>query len=272
MQGRILYELSKFTSYVLAVEVTKEVSLEETAQGNDKEAEEPEPQEQQTEADKAPEGEPKIETEPQSQPEAEAEAEPKPEAEAEPKPEAEAEPKPEADPESKPEAGIEPAPEQQEVEAEVKTDTQSPGKDDVVPVAEGGDTNDNKDSKADEEDKSKEVVVAEVKPKEDAKREKVWTVNPGEGVDLAIGSSGMASVDPITVGQVFKNTLQNYPNRPGLRYKKGGEWMSVTFTEYYANCLSAAKSFMKVILINVFFFVFVFFFLCFCWVCILCFG
>lgn len=78
------------------------------------------------------------------------------------------------------------------------------------------------------------------------KRVKVWTTAPGEGVDLALEKDGPASAKPITVGEMFQDTFQKYPNREALFYKEDGQWIGVTFAQYYSNCLQAAKSFKKV--------------------------
>lgn len=85
----------------------------------------------------------------------------------------------------------------------------------------------------------------EVKPKEVPKRVKVWSLAPNKGVDLAI-ESGVASAEPQTVGQMFQDTLRNWPTRQALMSKENGVWNPVTYEQYYANCLGAAKSFKKV--------------------------
>ena len=90
-----------------------------------------------------------------------------------------------------------------------------------------------------------------VKSKEEPfpKRVKVWSVIPSEGVDLAIEKEGLPSMKPTTVGEMFQETYQKYPNRDGLCFKTSRdapEWERVSFSQYYANCLAAAKSFKKV--------------------------
>lgn len=92
------------------------------------------------------------------------------------------------------------------------------------------------------------AAAEEVKAKEEVvtKREKVRSTRPNEGVDLAMESSGFASAQPKTVGEMFQETYQLYPNREALAYKEDGNWIPVTYSQYYANCLNAAKSFKKV--------------------------
>ena len=82
--------------------------------------------------------------------------------------------------------------------------------------------------------------------KEPVKREKVWSTIPSEGVDIAMEREGPACVEPRTVGQMFQDTYQTWPNREALMEKVGGNWVPTTFSQYYAKCLAAAKSFRKV--------------------------
>ena len=77
-------------------------------------------------------------------------------------------------------------------------------------------------------------------------RRKVRTTVPGEGVDLLIGESGIEAAEPITVGKMFQETVAKYPTHPALRYKEGGEWKTITYSEYYNLSIKAAKAFLKV--------------------------
>ena len=77
-------------------------------------------------------------------------------------------------------------------------------------------------------------------------RRKVRTTDPSEGVDLAMGVTGIAAIPPITVGQMFQETVRKFPSHPALRYKEEGEWKSITYDGYYKLCIRAAKSFLKV--------------------------
>ena len=75
---------------------------------------------------------------------------------------------------------------------------------------------------------------------------KVRTTVPYEGVDLLIGESGIEAAEPITVGKMFQDTVAKYPAHPALRYKEGGEWKTITYSEYYNLSIKAAKAFLKV--------------------------
>ena len=65
-------------------------------------------------------------------------------------------------------------------------------------------------------------------------------------MELAIGESGIESVGPITIGQLFKNTLDRPQKHPALQYKEDGEWKAISYKEYYRHCVNAARSFLKV--------------------------
>ena len=83
-----------------------------------------------------------------------------------------------------------------------------------------------------------------VKPK--PTRTKVRSTNPGDGPDIAMGDSGLAAVDPITIGEMMKLTVSKVPDRVGLSYKRDKEWIDITFQQYYDMSVAAAKSFLKV--------------------------
>ena len=60
--------------------------------------------------------------------------------------------------------------------------------------------------------------------------------------------SGPASETPMTIHQMFLETVQQYEHFPALAYKKDGRWVTVTWRQYYDQCRAAAKSFLKVCL------------------------
>ena len=90
------------------------------------------------------------------------------------------------------------------------------------------------------------VLDEEPKPKPHPVRTKVCTWNPDEVVDLAMGVSGIESVEAITVGQLFKNTVKRHGEHPALKYKQNGDWEAISYSEYHSYCIKAAKSFLKV--------------------------
>ena len=90
------------------------------------------------------------------------------------------------------------------------------------------------------------VLDEEPKPTPHPVRTKVRTWNPDEVVDLAMGVSGIESVEAITVGRLFKNTVGRHGEHPALKYKQNGRWEAISYSEYHSYCIKAAKSFLKV--------------------------
>ena len=74
-----------------------------------------------------------------------------------------------------------------------------------------------------------------------------WSCDPSVGVDLRIGSSGKSSSDPMTVIQMFQQTVKDYGDCLALAVKRLGMWKKWTYSEYYHNCIIAARSFIKVL-------------------------
>jgi long-chain-fatty-acid--CoA ligase ACSBG len=68
---------------------------------------------------------------------------------------------------------------------------------------------------------------------------------PARGVDIAMGESGLAAEEPLTVGEMMQRTVARVPHRAALRYKTGDTWNDVSYREYYYRCIAAAKSFLK---------------------------
>ena len=77
-------------------------------------------------------------------------------------------------------------------------------------------------------------------------RSRSRTSDPKLGVDLAMGKGKLQDLEPLTVGQLFKQTVGYLPTRPALKYKVKGEWNTINYTEYYNMVIKAAKSFVKV--------------------------
>ena len=78
-------------------------------------------------------------------------------------------------------------------------------------------------------------------------RTKYFSLQPDDPVELLIGKSGVAAVEPTTVGAFFKDSVERFPSTPALAFKGAdGQWNGVTYTQYYNLCVRAAKSFLKV--------------------------
>lgn len=71
-----------------------------------------------------------------------------------------------------------------------------------------------------------------------------WTTEASGSVQLRMDEH--CSQEPITVHQMFLNSVQKYGNLPALASKRKKQWEKITFSEYYRRCRMAAKSFLKV--------------------------
>lgn len=74
----------------------------------------------------------------------------------------------------------------------------------------------------------------------------LWTTSRDKAVKLRMEDSGMASVTPITANQMFLETVKYYGDHPALAFKEEGNWVTITYRQYYQQCRAAAKSFLKV--------------------------
>lgn len=82
------------------------------------------------------------------------------------------------------------------------------------------------------------------------RRGKVRTTTPNEGIELVIGKGDLEGAEPVTFGQFFQKTVQEFPNVAALKWQERvGEselvWKTATYAEYYRNCINAAKSLLK---------------------------
>ena len=91
-------------------------------------------------------------------------------------------------------------------------------------------------------------VVEEPAAPKHPPRVKLRTSDPAEPVDFAFNDTKIGSIEPITIGAMFKKTKERFPNHPALAYEVEGKegWTKITYTEYYDLCVKAAKSFLKV--------------------------
>lgn len=74
----------------------------------------------------------------------------------------------------------------------------------------------------------------------------LWSISRDKAVKLRMEGSGPASRTPITIHQMFLQTVENYRDHPALAFKEDGQWVTLTYREYYQLCRAAAKSFLKV--------------------------
>ncbi|TDH13304.1 hypothetical protein EPR50_G00053670 [Perca flavescens] len=78
-----------------------------------------------------------------------------------------------------------------------------------------------------------------------APADQLWSTSRDKAVRLRMEGSGPASETPVTIHQMFLETLGKYGDHPALVSKKGGQWVTLTWKQYYEQCRAAAKSFLK---------------------------
>ncbi|TNN23793.1 Long-chain-fatty-acid--CoA ligase ACSBG2 [Liparis tanakae] len=78
-----------------------------------------------------------------------------------------------------------------------------------------------------------------------APADELWSTSRHKAVRLRMEGSGPASETPITIHQLFLQTVNTYGDHPALASKKEGQWETLTWRQYYGQCRAAAKSFLK---------------------------
>lgn len=98
------------------------------------------------------------------------------------------------------------------------------------------------------------LCALDLKECEDSSKRKVtWSVDPAQTIAVAVGEVGISSSKPITVGQMFRHTKQQFPNNSALSFKEGDMWKKLSYMDYYGLCIRAAKSFLKVNMLDCWF-------------------
>ncbi|XP_037338061.2 long-chain-fatty-acid--CoA ligase ACSBG2-like [Pungitius pungitius] len=75
--------------------------------------------------------------------------------------------------------------------------------------------------------------------------DQLWSTSRHRAVRLRMEASGPASETPMTVHQLFLETVEAHGDHPALVSKEGGRWVTLTWRQYYEQCRAAAKSFLK---------------------------
>ncbi|GAA6218695.1 long-chain-fatty-acid--CoA ligase ACSBG2-like [Lates japonicus] len=78
-----------------------------------------------------------------------------------------------------------------------------------------------------------------------APADQLWSTSRDKAVRLRMEGSGQASETPITTHQMFLQTVEKYGDHPALVSKHEGQWVTLTWRQYYEQCRAAAKSFLK---------------------------
>ena len=83
-----------------------------------------------------------------------------------------------------------------------------------------------------------------------------YSVVPEVELPIELGACGLAAEEPITIGQMFRQTVSSYPDTPALGHKEGEEWKKINYLEYYKLSVKAAKSFLKVINVYIYYIIY----------------
>ncbi|XP_029439096.1 long-chain-fatty-acid--CoA ligase ACSBG2-like isoform X2 [Rhinatrema bivittatum] len=73
----------------------------------------------------------------------------------------------------------------------------------------------------------------------------LWTTRRDGVVRLRVEQTGPGSEPPLTMHQLFRQTVQRYGDRPALATRRDGRWETITYLQYYQDCRAAAKGFLK---------------------------
>ncbi|KAF6716147.1 Long-chain-fatty-acid--CoA ligase ACSBG2 [Oryzias melastigma] len=78
-----------------------------------------------------------------------------------------------------------------------------------------------------------------------APADKLWSTSRDKAVKLRMEGSGPGSETPVTIHQMFLETVEKSADQTALIFKQDGQPASLTWREYYEKCRAAAKSFLK---------------------------
>ncbi|XP_058493989.1 long-chain-fatty-acid--CoA ligase ACSBG2-like isoform X1 [Solea solea] len=73
----------------------------------------------------------------------------------------------------------------------------------------------------------------------------LWTSQANAEVKLRMGDSGLAASTPLTVHHMFTSSVQRFGDYKALGWKEGEQRKSLNYREYYQNCRTVAKGFLK---------------------------
>lgn len=88
--------------------------------------------------------------------------------------------------------------------------------------------------------------------KTEAAKSPLWTSQGDAEVKLRMGESGVAAEPPLTVHQMFTSAVERYGDNTALAWKEGDQAKSLNYKDYYKACRTAAKSYLKVIVLESF--------------------
>ena len=75
-----------------------------------------------------------------------------------------------------------------------------------------------------------------------AKFSKLFSIDQAEPIDIVLEETGLAAEEPITIGEMFLKTRDEYPDLVALCTKEGDTWNKITYSQYYNLWIRAAKN------------------------------
>ena len=77
---------------------------------------------------------------------------------------------------------------------------------------------------------------------------RVRSSKPCEPPQVLRSAQGLEITDPVTVSEMFQDTVKRFPMKTALCFKEtgGSDWKEISFTEYYSFTTQAARSLLKV--------------------------
>ncbi|KAM5237832.1 long-chain-fatty-acid--CoA ligase ACSBG2-like [Ctenodactylus gundi] len=74
---------------------------------------------------------------------------------------------------------------------------------------------------------------------------KLWTPRRDSEVALRLSRFGPGSEPPLTIPELFQDSVKRFGARPALATKNSKKWHMMTFTQYYQQCRRAARALIK---------------------------
>lgn len=74
----------------------------------------------------------------------------------------------------------------------------------------------------------------------------LWTIHPDGEVLLRQSKHGPGHEAPMTIPELFQESVNRFGTYPALASKKSEKWEVLTYSQYYEVCRKAAKAMLKV--------------------------
>lgn len=77
--------------------------------------------------------------------------------------------------------------------------------------------------------------------------EEFWTCKRNNAVKIRMSGEkdSIANLEPISIMEFFKKTVDRFPNRPALKVERDGKWITWTYKEYFEEIRTTSKAFIQ---------------------------